>query len=289
MANDLTQVQANGVQPMVLVQTLMQRPDFTTDMLRDLLDMVKEQEHRASLRVFRAAFSRCQAKVTKAEKDKPNPLFNSRYATLEAMYDAVWPAVMEEGFSWTVSALPQAPEGWDNSVLWFQGRLSMDVVTETVELPVPRAALSPEGPRGQRAAMTPMQAVGALTTYMRKYLLGLMFGVVTAEDVRVDNDGNDGKSDTRREEINRDVPLNGNGKNAQDRWLDKLEEAAAAVATREAWDVLWTTPTIVQFSLDPKNHGAAMTRYQEIQLRHSQRLFPTAAEKETVDADQQDA
>lgn len=272
MPNELAQSNgAGGVQPMVLVQTLMQRPDFTTDMLRDLLEMVKEQEHRASLRVFRTAFARCQSKVTKAEKDKPNPMFNSRYATLEAMYDAVWPAVMEEGFSWTVSALPQAPDGWDNTVLWFQGRLSMDVVTETVELPVPRAALSPEGPRGNRAAMTPMQATGALTTYMRKYLLGLMFGVVTAEDLKDDKDGNG----------------NGNGHTrAEDRWLDKLEASAAAVATREAWDVLWTTPTIVAFG--EKAKGADLARYQDIQTRHRERVFPSP-KKETVDADQQDA
>lgn len=190
MNNEIATTTTKDIAPMVLVQQLMQRPDFTTDMLRDMLSMVREQEERAAKRLFKAAFSRCQAKVTKAEKDETNPLFRSRYASIEAMYDAVWPSAMHEGFCWTVSALPRAPEGWDNGMLWFQGKLSLDIHTETVELPVSVSALTPEGPKGGRPAMTATQAIGALTTYMRKYLLGLMFGVVTSDDVANDRDGN---------------------------------------------------------------------------------------------------
>lgn len=280
MPSDVMVQNANGIAPIHLVQELMKRPDFTTDMLRDLLEMMKEQEHRADLRTFRAAFARCQAQVTKADRDKPNPMFHSRYASLEAMYDAVWPAVMDEGFSWTVSALTAAPEGWDNTVLWFQGRLSKGIITETVELPVARSALSPEGPRGGRPSMTPTQAIGALTTYARKYLLGLMFGVVTAEDVSLDNDGNRElpPESTRREAVNRAVPMppivNGNGKDPWELWLQTLDEGAAKL-TAETWDAYWVRPGVQR--AEAGLEGERLARFQAIKQRHSDRLFPAEA------------
>lgn len=273
----------NGIQPIHLVQQLMQRPDFTTDMLRDLLDMMKEQEHRADLRTFRATFARCQAQVTKADRDKSNPVFRSRYASIEAMYDAVWPAVTEAGFTWIVSALPQAPEGWDNTVLWFQGRLSMGIITETVELPVSKGALAPEGAKGNRAAMTPTQALGSLTTYMRKYLLGLMFNIVTAEDVRFDNDGNrDLPPDAPREAINRNVPMPatpgslqappaGNGRDPWDLWLETLDSEAAKV-TEATWDGFWSRNTVKRAFGGLQ--GEQLARLEAIQQRHRDRLFP---------------
>lgn len=274
MPNDLA-----PIAPMNLVNKLMERTDFSTEMLRDMLEMVKEQEHRASLRVFKAAFARCQARVTKADADKPNPLFKSRYASITAMYDAVWPAVMAEGFSWTVSALGKPPEGWDNSMLWFQGRLSMDVVTETVELPVPRAALIPER-SGNRSVMTPMQSVGALTTYMRKYLLGLMFGVVTEDDVKVDDDGNGKKKTPTGHDPRDDDKVVAPDK--WDVWLDKLEAEASSVPVEDtaAWDKLWARDTVVNGGNQLR--GDQLARFQTIQSEQSKRVFPGFEEEVTL-------
>lgn len=262
---------------MPLVQQFMTRPDATIDMLKELLAMREKEEVRQADREFSARYSRCQARVTKAEKDKPNPVFRSRYASLEAMYDAVWPAVMEEGFGWTVSALMQAPPGWeDNRVMWFQGRLTLGIITRTCELPVSRDALTPEGPRGGRAAMTPTQALGALTTYMRKYLLGLMFGVVTKEDLEVDNDGN------RAPPPKPSPPPRPNG---GDRWIDKLMQKVAEADTpgakasvlRTALSSTWDDPEeLERFDSDrtwrnftgtlPSEHAFALHNLVEVRV-----------------------
>lgn len=228
---------------MGIVRELMQRPDFSIDMLKELLALRQQAEQRQSDRDFQLAFARCQGNVTAAKRDKPNPLFQSRYATIESMYAAVWPAVMDEGFDWTVSAMPLAPEGWDNSVLWFQGTLSKDISKRTVELPVSRDALKPEGPKGNRPAMTSTQALGALTTYMRKYLLGIMFSVVTAEDVKLDRDGNPP----------RDRPPGGGRKGAdpldeQDpqKWIRNFDAAVRGAQSQEEVTSLEADPRIVE-------------------------------------------
>lgn len=219
---------------MGMVQQFMQRPEASIDMLERLLALrEKEMRDRAQVE-FNTAFARCQANVSKAEKDKPNPLFRSRYASIGAMYDAVWPAVMAEGFNWTVTALKEAPAGWDNSMLWFQGKLSKGIISDTVELPIAREALTViEGPKGGRPAMNATQALGSLTTYMRKYLLGLMFSVVTAEDEALDNDGGGG----------RPLPDKPKGPSPKE-WLEQFETRLQACQTREEFEALVASRTV---------------------------------------------
>ena len=219
---------------MGMVQSFMARPDASIDILERVLALREKEMHSRAQAEFNAAFARLQAGVNRAEKDKANPLFRSRYASIEAMYDAVWPAITAEGFNWTVTALREAPAGWDNSMLWFQGKLTKGIISTTVELPISRDALTVEGPKGGRPAMNATQALGALTTYMRKYLLGLMFSVVTAEDMAADNDGG------RPPPPPPDKPKGPTPKE----WLEQFETRLQACQTKAEYDALIGSRTV---------------------------------------------
>ena len=93
--------------------------------------------------------------------------------------------------------MPTEP-GWDPNTIVFEGELSKGRWKKLVRLPVDRTALVvAEGPKGGRAALTVTQQIGSLTTYMRKYLLGLMFNVITVDDLRHDDDGDEDAAATR--------------------------------------------------------------------------------------------
>lgn len=260
-------VRENALDVMVIVRDLMQRPDFSIDMLKELLALREKEELRQAEREFQIAFARCQSHVTVAKRDKENPLFHSRYATIEKMYEAVWPHVTSEGFDWVVTALPIAPPGWDNTVIWFRGTLSRDIASRTVELPLSRDALRPEGSKGNRAAQTSMQATGAATTYMRKYLLGIMFNVITADDVKLDTDGN------------RNSRFNGAGKphDPLDEpdpriWVRNLTKLVRGAQSREEVNELDVDPRVVDVYRSKANQD--LKDYIDDLFREAHQRFP---------------
>lgn len=107
-----------------------------------------------------------QAELPKVAKDRTNPAFKSKYATLESVTESVIPALNEHGFSFTVGSFV------DNGLLVIDAHL-LHTSGESRSLQFPITETNP-------------QKIGSAITYARRYALTALTGVVADED----DDGN---------------------------------------------------------------------------------------------------
>ena len=115
------------------------------------------------------ALSIVQGKLTHATKDSANPFFKSRYADLESVWDSCRSLLAENGL-----AIMQFP----GAVIAHEDKLFMSLTTiithssgefisEEMSVPVSKADA---------------QGAGSAITYMRRYALAAVVGVVQADD-----------------------------------------------------------------------------------------------------------
>lgn len=116
-----------------------------------------------------AALALAQSGIRPALKDANNPAFNSKYADLAAVFDAVRPALAKYGLS-----IVQMPEHSDDALLHLTTRIihaSGQWIEGTASIPV---------------AKVNAHGYGSAITYLRRYCLSAALGVVADED----DDGN---------------------------------------------------------------------------------------------------
>jgi hypothetical protein len=111
------------------------------------------------------ALSTFQAEVKNVTKDGKNPFFKSKYATLDAIWDAVRPLLGKHGL-----ALTQFPSG-DNELESILLHESGEWIASTLKLQVKDATA---------------QGQGSAITYGRRYMMSAILGIATEED----DDGN---------------------------------------------------------------------------------------------------
>lgn len=123
-----------------------------------------------SVQELAAALAKAQAAMKPAEKDGENPHFKSRFASLASIWDACRGPLTSNGL-----AVIQAPIRGEDGVL----ELSTTLVHSSGQWCESRLPL----PCDARNA----QAVGSAVSYMRRYALAAMVGVVADDD----DDGSD--------------------------------------------------------------------------------------------------
>lgn len=149
--------------------------------------MHKEMMDREREAAFNDSMARAQAKVVPIVKDRRNDHTKSMYATLAAINDAITPIYTAEGLS--VSFDSYSPERdkdlppLDPGMLRVVGFCShRGGHTRKYHLD---GALDDAGAQGNRNK-TGIQATGSTVSYLRRYLVCMIFNVATADD----NDGN---------------------------------------------------------------------------------------------------
>lgn len=129
-------------------------------------NQVKETiEKSDSIKELATALSKFQGKVENIGKDAENPYFKSKYASLEAIVDAIRAPLAENGLAYS-----QFPIG-KNKLVTVLMHNSGEFISSTVEM-------TPKD--------TSPQAHGSVLTYMRRYSISAIFGLATEED----DDGN---------------------------------------------------------------------------------------------------
>lgn len=116
-----------------------------------------------------AALALAQGEIRAAVKDANNQAFNSKYADLAAVFDAVRPALAKHGLS-----VVQMPEHSDDALLHLTTRVchqSGQWIEGTMSIPVGKVNA---------------HGYGSAITYARRYALSAALGVVADED----DDGN---------------------------------------------------------------------------------------------------
>lgn len=122
-------------------------------------------EKSSSIKNLAMALSEFQGSVDAISKDSSNPFFKSKYASLENIVTSIRPILKENGL-----AVSQLPVG-DNQLTTMLMHRTGEYLCSTV-----RMTPKDNTPQGQ----------GSAITYMRRYALSAVLGIVTDED----DDGN---------------------------------------------------------------------------------------------------
>ena len=113
------------------------------------------------------ALSLVQGKLTHAKKDSANPFFKSKYADLESVWDACRDLLASNGLS--VSQFPGTYSELDKSMSLTTILLHESGEWISQEMSVPVSKVDAQG-------------AGSAITYMRRYALAAVVGVVQADD-----------------------------------------------------------------------------------------------------------
>jgi len=126
--------------------------------------MIAQSESIANLTL---ALSIVQGKMSHAVKDSANPFFKSKYADLESVWDACRKLLADNGLA--VMQFPGLYTDHDKSMLLTTiiSHKSGEYLSQEMSVPVTKADA---------------QGAGSALTYMRRYALAAVVGVVQADD-----------------------------------------------------------------------------------------------------------
>jgi hypothetical protein len=126
-----------------------------------------------SIAKLATALSIVQGKLSHAKKDSANPFFKSKYADLESVWDACRDLLAANGLS--VMQFPG--EFIDGTMLMttILAHSSGEWIGQEMSLPVGK-------PDRDGVVKVDAQAAGSAITYMRRYALAAVLGIVQADD-----------------------------------------------------------------------------------------------------------
>lgn len=156
---------------------------FDVAKFETLLRVRRDEAHDHSRRVFNAAMAACQSEMLPVLRNTPNKGVGGRYAKLEDIDQQMRPIYTRHGFSVRFGSASPPQPGWL--------RITCTVAHESgyFEENYLDSPVTNQGAQGGRMAMTQVQAVGSVVTYLRRYLLGMVFNIVQADVVGEDDDG----------------------------------------------------------------------------------------------------
>lgn len=161
------------------------------------------------------ALAAAQGEIRPAVKDANNPAFNSKYADLSAVFDAVRPTLAKHGLS-----VVQLPEHSDDALLHLTTRIchkSGQWIEGTMSIPVSKVNA---------------HGYGSAITYARRYALSAVLGVVADDD----DDGN--KASEAPTVAGRIAASNITARGAADEAFNALPEEAQQVVREWAMEVI---------------------------------------------------
>lgn len=122
-------------------------------------------EVNQEFKAYCAAFAKFQSEVNKAENDGENPFLKSTYATLASIISTLRPALANNGLSFTQD-MRIVERGYQvNTTIRHAEGYSETVIFDAALPPVNGA-----------------QALGSLSTYLKRYALVSVFGLATGEE-----------------------------------------------------------------------------------------------------------
>jgi ERF superfamily len=152
-------------------------PGTSPEMFDRLVAWQEREQARQAQSEFSTAMSAAQSEMRAIVRDAVNDQTRSKWATLQAIDDAIRPIYTRHGFS--LSFTEVANDGPDMKIACIVRRGGH---TETFYL---SAAPDTVGPQG-KPNKTPVQGVGSSVSYLRRYLKVMVFDLA----LRDDNDGN---------------------------------------------------------------------------------------------------
>jgi hypothetical protein len=165
---------------MSFIERAANNPEFDVAKFGELLRLQRDVGHDQARRAFNAAMADAQSEMLPVVRDAKNSHLGNRYAKLETIDAAMRPIYTRHGFSVRFGSAPSPREG-DIRIICTVAHAGGYFEENHLDAP-----LGATGSQGGRTATTPVQAVGSAVTYLRRYLLTMVFNIVLADD---DDDG----------------------------------------------------------------------------------------------------
>ena len=209
---------------MSFIERAANNPEFDVAKFGELLRLQRDVSHDQARRAFNAAMADAQSEMLPVVRDAKNSHLNNRYARLETIDAAMRPIYTRHGFSVRYGSAPSSSEGMIRITCTVA---HADGYFEEQYLDAPTVNA---GSQGGRTATTPVQAVGSAITYLRRYLLSMVFNVVLADE---DDDGEFTRRPAAAAATPRPPKMVGKTDEQWNQWLAKLRSACAALYRRE--------------------------------------------------------
>lgn len=175
-------VTTNGSDPVTaLLMRAATDPAFDSQKFETAVAFVKEREAKAERRAYNDAMARISEKLDAIPKTGKNDYLRSKYAEKDAMLAIIKPIAAEHGVGIRFGSQPPSRPGVQcvTCITSLGAHEEITVLEGPVVMPAPS--------RDGKTQMTPIQAVGSTTTYLERYLLGMVFSLVLADEQ--DDDG----------------------------------------------------------------------------------------------------
>ena len=165
---------------MALFERLARDPDASVDKIERLMALWERGEARKAESAFNAAMAAAQKEMRPVAADAFNPQTRSRYASYEALDEALRPLYTKHGFALSFNTGDATQADYV--------RMLCDVTHIGGHSKQYRADLPADG-KGAKGGdvMTKTHAFGSATSYGMRYLLRMIWNVAVGED---DDDGN---------------------------------------------------------------------------------------------------
>lgn len=144
------------------------------DRLEKMLELRDRIEGRNAERAFDAAMTAAQSEMRPVAKDSSNPQTRSKYASYNALDSALRPTYTHHGFSLSFNT----GTATENEIEIICDVAHRDGHKRPYKIPMPRDGKGAKG----NDVMTKTHATGSATTYGRRYLLQMIFNIVTGDD-----------------------------------------------------------------------------------------------------------
>lgn len=201
-------------------------PAMDVAKVKELYAISKDLMEREAAQAFADAMAHAQANIEPIVKDRRNDHTKSWYATLAAITEEITPIAAAEGLSVSFDTydperdkgLPALKEGWVRVIGFCSHRGGH---TKKYHLDGP---LDDKGSQGN-TNKTGIQAMGSTVSYLRRYLVCMIYNVATADD----DDGNGGKSENGGKRMSDDDLANALAD------IDQQVDKASILSTFSKW------------------------------------------------------
>ena len=234
----------NDTALMSFIERAAKDPDFDVAKFGELLRLQRDVGQDLARRSFNRAMAAAQSEMMPVIRSAQNKHLGNKYAKLEDIDREMRPIYTRHGFSVRFGSAPAPREG-DMRITCTVAH--EDGFFEENHLDAPATLV---GSQGGRMAVTPVQAVGSVVTYLRRYLSTMVFNVVLADE---DDDG-EGSRRAAATATQRAPVVRGPVTYTDDQWQAWL------VKTRSALLVMRTRAEVEQAALresiqNAQNHG----------------------------------
>lgn len=223
--------------------------NFNVEKFESLLRMQRELIEEQARRAFNEAMAAAQTEMLPIIRDATNPHTNSRYAKLETIDREMRPIYTRHGFAVRFGSAASPSDGWIRIVCTVS---HVGGYSETNYLDAPPDAT---GTRGG-TSKTAVQAVGSAVTYLRRYLLAMVFNIVLADD----DDGQGTRTHKQKPPATEPAWLAPLLEDNGTKWLTNLKRLLDEAATEEAvaqigghrsvHHALTSAPTLIRSSIE---------------------------------------